>query len=187
MKKLLLLLLLVTSTVVCKAQSTVNPDTVCYNTNGSIYSVTNTPGYTYTWNVASPGVITSGTGTNQISVNWSAAAPGLIPNAVTVFATAPGGCTSAPVTLNVFILQIIPVISPIGPFCQGNPCIPLVATPPGGVFTGTGVSGGNFCPSTAGSGTFNITYTVTQNGCTVATNISVTVDPSPILNPITHN
>ena len=91
MKNLLLTLSLFISTIGFSQLTTLNPDTVCYQTNGSIYQVTNTPGYTYTWNVAAPGVITSGQGTNQIGVNWSAAAPGLINNAVTVTATNASG------------------------------------------------------------------------------------------------
>lgn len=156
MKKLLLLLLLaVTSTVVCHAQSTINPDTVCFNTNGSVYSVTNTLGYTYTWTALAPGVIISGNGTNQITVDWSAAPSGLINNAISVYATTAAGCVSPTVTLNVFILQVIPIITPIGPFCQGAACVPLVATPIGGVFSGPGVVGSTFCPSASGVGVFN--------------------------------
>ena len=187
MKKLLVILSMLISSISFDQSTTINPDTVCINTNGSIYNVTNTPGYVYTWTVLAPGVITSGAGTNQINVNWSAAGAGLIPNAVTVFATAPGGCTTIPVTLNVFILEVIPTITPIGPFCAGAACVNLVGTPIGGTFSGTGVVGNQFCPVTSGVGTFTITYTVTQNGCTFTTTTNVTVSPLPVLTPISHN
>jgi len=166
---------------------TTNPDTVCYQTAGSIYQVPNTPGYTYTWTVATPGIMQSGQGTNQINVDWSNAAPGTIINGITVFATDANGCTSTPVTLNIFIYQVIPTITNIGPFCQSEPCINLSATPAGGTFTGLGVSGNQFCPNVAGPGTHTITYTVTANGCTFTATTTVTVNAAPVLTPIQHN
>ena len=187
MKKLLLLLSLCASTAAYTQLTTINPDTVCYQTNGSIYSVTNTPGLTYTWTVAAPGVITSGQGTNQIGVNWSAAAPGLIPNAVTVTATNAAGCTSPASTINVFILQIVPSITALGPFCSTDACVNVVTTPTGGTLTGTGIVANQFCPGTAGAGTWPLTYTITQAGCTFTATTSVTVNPTPTLSPITHN
>jgi hypothetical protein len=187
MKKLITILLLAFASTTHAQLTTLNPDTVCYQTNGSIYQVTNTPGYTYTWTVAAPGVITSGQGTNQIGVNWSAAAPGLIPNAVTVTASNASGCTSPASTLNVLILQIIPSITALGPFCTTDACVPVVTTPAGGTLTGTGVVGNTFCPGTAGAGTWQLTYTVTQAGCTFTATTSVTVNPTPTLSPISHN
>ena len=50
----------------------------------------------------------------------------------------------------------------------------------GGVYTGTGVSGGIFTPSTAG--TFTITYTYTDvNGCVSAASKTITVMPKATL------
>ncbi|MCB0431464.1 MAG: PKD domain-containing protein [Flavobacteriales bacterium] len=46
-------------------------DSVCINTTGSAYSVTNTPGSTYAWS-ATGGTIASGQGTNSVTVNWGA-------------------------------------------------------------------------------------------------------------------
>ena len=94
MKKILILLLLMIPTISFSQLTTINPDTVCYQTNGSLYSVNNIMGLNYIWTVSAPGVITSGQGSNQITVNWSAANPGLIPNAVSVYATNAAGCQS---------------------------------------------------------------------------------------------
>ena len=187
MKKLLLSLSLIACTSAYTQLTTINPDTVCYQTPGSIYQVTNTPGVTYTWTVAAPGVITSGQGTNQIGVNWSAAAPGLITNAVSVVASTGNGCNSPASTLNVLILQIIPSITALGPFCVTDACVNVVTTPAGGVLTGTGVVGNTFCPGVSGAGTWPLTYTVTQGGCTFTATINVTVNPTPTLSPISHN
>lgn len=187
MKKLILILAMLIPMFGFSQLTTDNPDTVCYQTPGSIYQVDNTPGYTYNWVVSTPGVITGGQGTNQIGVDWSAAAPGTIVNGVSVTATDVNGCTSDPVDLDIFIYQVIPVIDPLGIFCEGDPCVTLSATPPGGTFSGPGVIGDQFCPLSAGEGTHTITYTVTVNGCTFTTTTTVTVNPTPVLSPIQHN
>ncbi|MBI1288163.1 MAG: T9SS type B sorting domain-containing protein [Flavobacteriales bacterium] len=46
------------------------PSPVCENESGSVYSVTNTPGSTFTWTVPTGASIVSGQGTNSITVNW---------------------------------------------------------------------------------------------------------------------
>jgi hypothetical protein len=189
MKKLITILFMFLASVSFAQLTTTNPDTVCYNAIGSIYQVPSLgAGYTYNWTISTPGSITSGAGTNSITVNWNTFSPGLHTNAVTVFAVNNiTGCQSAPITLNVFVVQIVPTIIPIGPFCQGASCVTLVGTPPGGTWSGTGVVGNQFCPTTSGIGTFNITYTITQNGCTFSTTTAVTVTPLPVLSPIQHN
>jgi gliding motility-associated-like protein len=99
--KTLLTIGLILLSFLSKAQ---NPDTVQYNaTNLSIYEVTNTSGYIYTWTVAYPGVIISGQGTNQITVDWGLTNPGFISNAVSVFATSQSGCKSPIALLDIFI------------------------------------------------------------------------------------
>jgi hypothetical protein len=187
MKRILFLLLLALLPFVGSAQlTTINPDTVCYQTPGSIYEVTNVPGNTYTWTVSAPGVLVSGQGTNTINVDWTSAAPGLIPGAISVFATTPSGCVSPPVVLDVFILNIVPTFA-LGPFCVTDPCVPLAAIPSDGTWVGTGIVGNQFCPPTAGAGTFNVTYTYTLAGCTFSVTNPVLVSPQPTISPISHN
>nr|WP_294862137.1 T9SS type A sorting domain-containing protein [uncultured Fluviicola sp.] len=48
--------------------------------------------------------------------------------------------------------------------------------PAGGTYSGTGVTGGNFNPATAGEGIQTITYTVTANGCSDAALQTITVN-----------
>ena len=189
MKKLLITLLFTTliSFGAFAQMTTANPDTVCYQTPGSIYQIQPLgAGYTYVWTATVPGVIVSGQGTPTIGVDWSAANPGLIPNGITVTVTSPFGCF-AQVLLDVFILNVVPVITPIGPYCETDPCVLLTANPVGGIFSGIGVVGNTFCPNIAGPGTFNITYTYTTDGCIFTATIPVTVYPIPTLTPIDHN
>lgn len=187
MKKILTLLSFLIPLFGMSQLTTVNPDTVCYQTSGSIYQVPNTPGYTYNWTVLTPGVLVSGQGTNGIEVDWSNSNPGTIVNGVTVTATNLNGCESEPVSLDIFIYQVIPTINVIGPYCEGSPCVDLIGSPVGGVFSGNGVINNQFCSTNSGVGVHTITYTVNLNGCTFTTTTTVTVNPLPVLSPIQHN
>jgi hypothetical protein len=193
MKRILLILMMMISGISLSQLSTTNPDTVCYqSTTLSTYTVPSIGSGTYTWTVTSPGVITAGQGTNSISVNWSAASPGLITNGVSVTYTspAPANCPATPVNLNVLIYQVTPTITAIGPFCESDPCVTLVGTPSGGIWSGTGVVGNQFCPDNVTNGTnatSTVTYTVGSAGCTFSTSVVVPVYGTPTLSPIQHN
>jgi len=185
MKKLLILLgVLISSTAF--SQITTNPDTVCVGAVGENYWVTNTIGSTYNWTITGGGgTVTSGQGTSNITAGWGNT-PGLYPIAITVIETNANGCTDT-VNLDIFIL--LPAFNQIGPFCEGDPCVALTGTPVGGTWTGTGVvfdpltGTYEFCPTTSGTGQFNLTYTV--GGCSVV--MIVDVNPSPVIGPIWHN
>lgn len=188
MKKMLLLLFVLLTTVTFGQLVTTNPDTVCYQSQSlSQYQVASVGAGTYTWTVPACAQITSGQGSNQIQVNWSNCPPGLITNGVSVIFTSAQGCPSLPVNLNVLIYQVVPNIVPVGPFCVTDPCVPLSATPAGGTWTGNGVVNGQFCPQTAGPGGATITYTYTNSGCTFTATSNTGVAPQPTLTPIQHN
>jgi hypothetical protein len=185
MKKLLLFLGIISLFVGNSySQITTNPDTVCVGAVGENYWVTNTAGSTYDWTLnGGGGSIASGQGTSAITVDWGNI-PGLYPTAVTVIETNAAGCTDT-VELDIFIL--LPTFIQIGPFCEGDPCVTLIGTPAGGTWSGTGVvlTGGvyEFCPTTSGDGTFNLTYTV--GGCSIV--MVVDVNAAPVIGPIFHN
>jgi len=193
MKRILLALMTMISTISLSQLTTTNPDTVCYQSTAlSTYTIPSVGSGTYTWTVTAPGVITTGQGTNSISVNWSAAAPGLIPNGVSVTYSSPppANCPATPVNLNVLIYQVIPTITALGPFCESDPCVNLVGTPAGGTWSGIGVVGNQFCPDNVTNGTnatSTVTYTVGSAGCTFTTSVVVPVYGTPTLSPIHHN
>jgi len=56
--------------------------------------------------------------------------------------------------------------------CTNSSALSLTATPAGGTFSGTAVSGSIFSPSVSGVGTFNITYTYTDANNCVASKIN---------------
>ena len=179
MKKILTVLLLAIS-LSAISQTTINPDTVCANATGEQYFVTNTPTSTYNWTVTGGGsVITAGQGTNSINVDWGGVS-GLYPNAIEVIESNANGCPGTPVLLDVFVLDLSG--NALGPFCPGDPTTPLVGTPAGGTWTGTGVVANSFQPSSAGIGNYVLTYTLA--GCT--TTINVVVNSGPVTGPIQH-
>ena len=160
-------------------QTTINPDTVCANAIGEQYFVTNTPTSTYNWTITGGGgVLQTGQGTNSITVDWGGVS-GLYPNAVEVTESNANGCPGIPVLLYVFVLNLTG--NAVGPFCEGDPTTPLVGTPAGGTWSGTGVVANSFQPST-GVGNYVLTYTMA--GC--STTINVVVNNGPVTGPIQH-
>jgi PKD repeat protein len=88
-----------------------------------------------------------------------------------------------PVTTTAIIL-IVPypdaTINPVASLCRNAPQVTLTAHDPGGVWSGTGVTGGIFDPAAAGPGTHIITYTITTaSGCSDSDQITITVYPMP--------
>jgi hypothetical protein len=73
-------------------------------------------------------------------------------------------------------------ITPVGPFCEGDPIVNLVGSPAGGVFSGVGVVGNTFNPA-AGSQTITYTYN-DPNGCSGVATFNIVIDPIPVTSPI---
>jgi hypothetical protein len=97
----------------------------------------------------------------------------------TVTYTNANGCsaTSAPFTVTV---NPLPTVSqtPFGLVCDYDPAFTLTgASPAGGTYSGTGVTGSTFDPGVAGIGIHPITYEFTDgNGCTNSTTENIEVD-----------
>jgi gliding motility-associated-like protein len=155
-------------------------DTICYLSSYEMYDVPAVAGYNYLWSSVSP--ITSGQGTNIITVDFSSFPGGFIPGGIQVTPEA-NGCIGAPVTIDLFILNVVPTIDPIGPFCEYDEFVTLNVNPIGGILSGIGVVGNEFYPSNA-IGTNDINYEYTLSGCTFDTTTTVTVYPQPTLDSI---
>ena len=179
MKKFLTILL-VSLSISAISQTTINPDTVCANATGEQYYVAVTPTSTYQWTITGGGgILQTGQTTSSITVDWGGVS-GLYPNAVEVIESNAAGCPGTPQLLDVFILDLSG--NTIGPFCPGDPTTPLVGTPAGGTWSGTGVVANAFQPSSAGIGNYVLTYSMA--GCN--TTINVTVNNGPVTGPIQH-
>ncbi|HRY32354.1 MAG TPA: T9SS type A sorting domain-containing protein [Bacteroidales bacterium] len=86
---------------------------------------------------------------------------------------------SASTDITVFPLPE-PMIDPIGPYCIDAPAVTLMASPPGGLFSGIGVMNDMFIPALAGAGWSTVTYTITDlNGCTNFAQTDVLVNDLP--------
>ena len=66
--------------------------------------------------------------------------------------------------------------------CSDALPITLVGTP-GGIYSGLGVVGSTFDPSISGSGSFQVSISVTSNGCTSTDTMTVTVNNCGCVNP----
>jgi hypothetical protein len=84
------------------------------------------------------------------------------------------GSATSVVTLNAAPTATLAAFTDV---CLQDPSFGLTGgLPAGGTYSGTGVSGGNFSPATAGAGLQTITYTVTANGCSDAVSQSINVE-----------
>lgn len=133
------------------------------------------------------------------SGNFTPSTSNLGDNTLT-YSISQNGCTGT--STMVFTVYANPVVS-AGPNQTANAnvnSVQLTGTPAGGTWTGTAVSpGGDFSPSAAGIGTFTLTYTVAQNGCSASSQMIFTVNPAVVVyagpnqnvcassNPITLN
>lgn len=142
------------------------------------YTVPFSPTASYTWTVTN-GFINNGQGTHQILVNWT----GPNPASVQVLIQ-DNGCTSNG-NLAVTLGQVVNVsFSGLNPsYCLLNQNFSLNPNPPGGTFTGPGITGSNFNPAMAGTGTHSIIYTANLPGnCSLPDTQQVSV-----VAPITAN
>ena len=157
-------------------------DTVCFNSTSETYSVPLQVGYTYQWSAV--GALTSGQGTNQITVDWTSISSGFIPGAVQVTGYNFNNCPSLPISIDLSIFDLTPVIDPAGPFCSNDEFSTLNATPIGGVFSGTGMMGNDFYPGLADTLDNSIVYTYIQSGCAFDDTIDIIVYEQPTITPI---
>jgi gliding motility-associated-like protein len=170
---------------------TINPiigsDTVCYNSTSNPYNVTSTfPNLDYVW-TTTIGNITTGQGTGQINLDVTGVNGGLYNNTLSVIGVSQLGCESQPQTFTIVDLNILPVIAPVGPFCEYDNCITLNGTPIGGLFIGNNVTNNQYCPDLGFVGQDTIYYDYIQSGCFFDTSIVLDVFPRPIVIPSVNN
>ncbi len=149
------------------APATANPSSYC--AGGCAVLTANTSGgttpYSYTW---IPGNMTG----NSISV---------CPTSNTCYIvniTDANNCTATnSVCVNVNPLPNVSMSAQYSTTCVNWTTDLLLGAPSGGTFSGTAVTGNNFNPSVAGSGTFTITYTYTDgNNCTNSATTQIVVN-----------
>jgi hypothetical protein len=128
----------------------------------------------------------SGTGVNSNAFNPAVSGAGNW--IVTYTVTDANNCTgtnTATITVNAVPSPIFATLP--AQVCASGNAVSLNATPPGGTFSGTGVSGNSFNPAQATAGVNVITYSVTQNGCTGTNTASISVVANPTVTIVPVN
>jgi hypothetical protein len=101
---------------------------------------------------------------------------------VPVFEQSPFDCAG----YNAYTIELsggVTQIAPVADVCETTAPFTLFAIPSGGTWSGTGVSdanAGTFDPSTAGIGSFVITYNATSNGCASQDTVTINVVAAPL-------
>lgn len=96
----------------------------------------------------------------------------------------PEGCTnSAFTTATVVALEPVDFTGLGGEYCLNDAMVELTGVPDGGIFSGPGIVNGHFFdPAVAGAGTWDITYSLTNNSnCVSSMTKTVVVHPLPQL------
>lgn len=144
---------------------------VCPNGTGT-YTTNAVPGATYNW-VPTNGNITNGQGTTSVTVQW-----GSVSGSIRVFVGSGGCAATDSLVVNIYPPPIMNIFGSNSPYCLNSLPVQLTPAPAGGTFSGPGMSGSTFTPSTATAGTHTITYThIDNNNCTNATTITIAVLP----------
>ena len=136
------------------------------------------PTFTLTGGIPAGGTY-SGTGVSGGSFNPATAGAGT--HLITYSYTDANSCTNF-ATQNIIVNDLpIVTLNPFTDVCVDAPTFILTGgNPAGGTYSGTGVSGGNFNPATAGVGTHIITYSYTDgNSCFNSTTQSINVNALP--------
>ncbi len=161
----------------CSASST--PIVVTVNANPAAPTITPSgattfcdgDGITLTSSQASGNLWSTGATSNAIVVSTA--------DSYTVTYTDGNGC-SATSSTTVVTVNATPTVTmtPLGTVCENhNPSVLSGGSPAGGIYSGNGVSAGNFDPGAAGVGTHTITYTyIDGNGCEGMATEDITVD-----------
>ncbi|MDY0140516.1 MAG: gliding motility-associated C-terminal domain-containing protein [Bacteroidales bacterium] len=93
----------------------------------------------------------------------------------TVNAVSTNGCTGT-TNININILpQVNATITPVPPLCYNDPSHTLTTITNGGIWSGTGVTGNSFNPTSAGVGEHEISYSVSNEACNDNDQITIEV------------
>ena len=128
---------------------------------------------TYAWTNTNTAIGLAASGNGNIA-SFAAASTGTSTISVTPTLN---GCPGTAVTFTITVNALPSVtLGSLATVCNNASSFALSGgSPAGGTYSGTGVTNNNFNPASAGVGTFPITYTATQNGCsnTATSNIIV--------------
>ncbi len=147
---------------------------ICIGSSVTAINFTGTSSSTFDWvnSNSAIGLAASGSG------NIASFTPTSIGTATIIVTPTLNSCSGSPVTFTISIGNTPTVtFAALSTVCYTDPSFSLSGgNPAGGSYSGTGVTNNTFNPATSGAGTFPITYTVTQNGCTGSAASTIIVD-----------
>lgn len=157
--------------------------TICEG-SGATFSVAATTGVgtlSYQWQVSTDGGTTFSnlSGVTSATLALTQVTAGATGYRYRVVVTA--GCGSVTSNAVILIVNTLPVITFNAPavVCKSDPSFTLNATPAGGVFSGTGISGSTFSPGAVSVGAIGVTYTATNAGCVSVVTRTIQVNECP--------
>lgn len=147
--------------------------------DATINSTTPVCGYASPFNLSAVDGGGTWTGTGISNGTTGEFDPGSVsPGIYTVTYTIPGACGSTD-TENVTVLQSYDAsITPAGPFCANDAPATLTSVDGGGTWSGTGMSGNSFDPSSAGPGNHVISYVISGQ-CGDSSSATIVVNALP--------
>jgi len=143
---------------------------VCHeNTVPGTLFTSPTAGATYAWTNSNTAIGLAASGSGDVPF-FTATNNGTTPISATITVTPSANtCTGTPSSYTITV-NPLPVITffPMPQLCYTSPVFTLTqASPAGGIYSGSGITGGTFDPAVAGIGTHTITYNYTNpvTGC----------------------
>lgn len=148
--------------------------------NAGTYAAVCVSGSAVTLSGTPSGGTFSGPGVTGNSFNPSTAGTGT--KTITYSYTDSHGCSNSATTS--IVVNALPVVSAgtYSPVCVNVPSVTLSGSPSGGTFSGPGVTGNSFNPSTAGAGSRTVTYTYNNGQCSNTANATIVVNALPDVN-----
>lgn len=147
----------------------------------------NSPAFTITGALPVPGPgqlgVYSGAGVSNGSFDPAVAGEGM--HVITYVFTDENACIND--VTGIDSIKVNPLPTPTitnfdSEYCVSAAAITPTLTPTGGTLSGTGVTGGQFSPNTAGVGTHTLTYSYTDgNGCSNTTTEQILINPLPVV------
>jgi hypothetical protein len=165
----------------------VTSQTVCAGSSTTAVTFAGTvPNTVFNWtnNTTSIGLAASGTGNIPAFTAVNNGATAVVATITVTPSFTSGGttCTGTPITFT-YTVNPRPAVSATAlsnRICISDSAIALVGTPVGGNWSGIGVSGFNFVPSSTAVGVYTLTYTYASTaGCTNTATITAKVEDCP--------
>jgi PKD repeat protein len=140
---------------------------------------------TYAWTNSNTGLGLAASGTGNIAP-FTPTTTGTTTVSVTPTLN---GCPGTVVTFTITVNPLPTVtLANFATVCDTDGSFALSGgTPTGGTYSGTGVTNNNYNPSTAGAGTYTITYTASQNGCSNTATNTIQVDACAGIDEVLSN